>query len=399
GSNDEIGDDTTGESEGESSESGESTSESESGESTSESESGETDESESDSTETDSTETGDGDGDACAEESNLSVPELLAGVEHVIVLCMENRSFDHYFGARQLVEGQPDVDGLSGDETNLDMQGNPIGVYHLTNYTPDDPPHSWDQVHAQWNGGACDGFVVEHQKVHGDAIKQEVMGYHVREDIPVLYALADEYTLCDRWFCSLLGPTWPNRYYLHCGTSDGKTNNSPPLIGPTTIQDVCDDAGISNMNYYGDVAWKWGAFPLLGFAGTDSFDEFFTRVEDGTLEQVVIIDPSFTSNDDHPDHDITLGQALIAMIYQALAASQYWDKCLLVITYDEHGGFYDHVPPPTTPDAEGPDYEQQGFRVPALVIGPHVRKAASCTRCSTTPRSRPRSRASSGSRS
>lgn len=322
---------------------------------------------------TDSTETG-GDGDACTNESDLTLQQLLVNVEHIIVLCMENRSFDHYFGARALVEGQVDVDGLTGDESNVDQQANPIPVYHLTNYMPEDPPHGWDQVHAQWNGGANDGFVIEHQKVHGDAIKQEVMGYHLRDDLPVLYALADEYALCDRWFCSLLGPTWPNRYYLHCGTSDAKINNTPPFIGPTSIQDACDDAGITNMNYYGDVPWKWGAFPLLGFAGTDSFDEFFNRLDDGTLEEVVIIDPGFTSNDDHPAHDIQLGQALIATVYQALAQSQYWDKCLFIITYDEHGGFYDHVPPPTTPDAEGPDFQQQGFRVPSLVIGPHVRK-------------------------
>lgn len=328
-----------------------------------------------DTTETDTTDTTDtGDGDACTNESDLTLQQLLANVEHIIVLCMENRSFDHYFGARQLLEGQVDVDGLSGGESNLDQQGNAVPIYHMTNYTPEDPPHGWDQVHAQWNGGAGDGFVIEQQKVHGDEIKQEVMGYHVREDIPVLYALADEYALCDRWFCSLLGPTWPNRYYLHCGTSDGKINNSPPLLGPKSIQDACSDAGITNNNYYGDVPWKWGAFPLLGFAGTDSDDEFFNRLDSGTLEQVVIIDPGFTSNDDHPDHDIQLGQALIATVYQALAQSQYWEKSLLIITYDEHGGFFDHVPPPTTPDADGPEFQQQGFRVPSLVIGPHVRK-------------------------
>lgn len=323
------------------------------------------------------TETGDGDGDACTTESDLTLQQLLANVEHIIVLCMENRSFDHYLGSLQLLEGRPDLDGLTGDETNLDQQGNVIPIYHLTNYTPEDPPHEWDEVHAQWNGGANDGFVIEHQIKHGDAIKQEVMGYHTRDDLPVTYALADEYAVCDRWFCSLLGPTWPNRYYLHCGTSDGKINNTPPLLGPTSIQDACDDAGISHNNYYVDVPWKWGAFPLLGFAGTDSMDEFFNRIDDGTLEQVVILDPGFTSNDDHPDHDIQLGQALISTIYQALAQSQYWDKLLFVITYDEHGGFFDHVAPPTTPDAEGPNYQQQGFRVPSLVIGPHVRKG--CT--------------------
>ena len=353
GGSDEIGGDTT-----------------ETGESTSES----TTDTGTDTTETGTDTTDTGEGDACTTESDLTLPQLLANVEHIIVLCMENRSFDHYFGARKLIEGQSDVDGLVGGEFNLDQQGNAIETFHLTNYTPDDPPHGWDAVHAQWNGGANDGFVIEHQKTHGDAVKHEVMGYHVREDLPVHYALADEYALCDRWFCSLLGPTWPNRYYLHCGTSDGKTTNTPPLLGPKTIQDACKDAGISNNNYYVDVPWKWGAFPLLGFAGTEGLDGFFDRLDNGSLEQVVIIDPGFTSNDDHPDHDISLGQALIATLYQALAQSQYWEKSLFIITYDEHGGFFDHVAPPTTPDADGPDYQQQGFRVPSLVIGPHVRK-------------------------
>ncbi|WP_157596415.1 alkaline phosphatase family protein [Plesiocystis pacifica] len=321
--------------------------------------------------ESDTTDTGEG--DACVDDTNLSAAEALAEVEHIVVLCMENRSFDHYFGARQLVEGQTDLDGLSGDETNPDGLGNEVGVYHSTNYEPADPPHQWDEVHAQWNGGALDGFVTEQIKIHGEGLKDEVMGYHVREDLPVLWELADHFTLCDQWYCSLLGGTWPNRYYLHCGTSNGRTSNAPALPLPTTIQDVCGDAGISHNNYYGDVAWKWGAFPGFGFGGTDSFDEFFDAIDDGTLEQVVIIDPSFTSNDDHPSHDITLGQALIASVYTALAQSSYWDKCLLIITYDEHGGFYDHVAPPTTPDTEGPDFQQQGFRVPAVVVGPHVR--------------------------
>src|SRR5690606_36305452 len=244
-----------------------------------------------------------------------------------------NRLLGDCSGGRPLVAGPADGEGLTGDESNPDGLGNQIGVAKLDNYEPEDPPHQWEQVHAQWNGGGNDGFVTEQIKVHGESIKHEVMGYHTREDLPVLYALADKYTLCDQWFCSLLAGTWRNRYYLHCGTSNGRQSNSPAIPLPTSIQDVCDDAGISNNNYYGDVPWRWGAYPVVGFSGTDSFDEFFDRIDAGELEQVVIIDPSFTSNDDHPSHNITLGQALISMVYQALAQSQYWDKCLLVITY------------------------------------------------------------------
>ena len=323
---------------------------------------------------TDTTDTTTDGGDACVDTDNLTAAQALAGVEHIIVLCMENRSFDHYFGARQLVEGQTDVEGLDGSESNPNGMGEDITVFHLQNFEPEDPPHSWDPTHAQWNNGANDGFVLEHLNANGAEVAHEVMGYHTREDIPVLWALADEYTLCDQWFCALLGPTWPNRYFLHCATSNGRQGNTPALPYPTTIQDVCGDAGISNKNYYGDVPWRWGAFPLQGFSGTSAMGNFFDALDDGSLEQVVIIDPSFTSNDDHPSHNITLGQALISTVYQALAQSQYWNKSLLIVTYDEHGGFFDHVAPPTTPDSGGPEWQQQGFRVPAVVIGPHVRK-------------------------
>ncbi len=346
--------------------------------------SSETGSTETGSTETGSTETGSTDetdtdetdtegGDACVDTENLSLAEALVNVEHIIVLCMENRSFDHYFGARQLVEGQTDVDGLTGAETNPDGMGEDVGVFHMLNYEPADPPHQWDEVHGQWNNGALDGFVTEQIAVHGTDIKQEVMGYHTREDLPILYALADSYTLCDAWHSSELGGTWCNRYYLHCATSNGRKSNLPAFPLPTTIQDVCNDGDISNNNYYSDLAWKWGAFPGFGFAGTDSLDEFFENMDNGSLEQVVILDPSFSSNDDHPSHSIVMGQALISTIYEAIAQSDYWEKCLFLITYDEHGGFYDHVVPGTVPDSEGSEFQRQGFRVPTVVIGPHVR--------------------------
>ncbi|MCA9707676.1 MAG: alkaline phosphatase family protein, partial [Myxococcales bacterium] len=303
--------------------------------------------------------------------------DLLEQIDHIIVVCMENRSFDHYLGARALVEGIAEVDGLTGTETNLDQNGMPVGVFQMDNFQPEDPPHGWDASHAQWNDGANDGFVTEHFAQVGDAVKHEVMGYHVREHLPIYYALADAYTTCDAWFCGLLGPTWPNRYYLHAASSSGTTSNVPASPGPTSIQALCNDHGISNRNYYdGLAAWRWAAYPISGFAGTASIDQFFDKLANGGLEQVVIIDPDFLSNDDHPSHDIQLGQAFIASIYQALANSRYWERSLLIITYDEHGGFFDHVAPPTTVDDNGPEFTQLGFRVPTLVIGPHVRAGA-----------------------
>jgi len=309
------------------------------------------------------------------EPGDLTPDELLAPIEHIIILCMENRSFDHYFGAMQLVEGRP-VNGLDGTETNPDENGDPVGVFVMDNFTPVDPPHSWSRSHQQWDDGSNDGFVQAHFESNGEEVKHEVMGYHLREHLPVYYALADAYTVCDQWYCSLLGPTWPNRYFLHCATSNGRMENTAPDTLPRTIQDACEEAGITHKNYFdGIAAWRWAAFPGIGNTGTANIGQFYDKLRDGGLEQVVILDPDFFASDDHPDHDIQLGQAFIATVYEALAQSDYWESSLLIITYDEHGGFFDHVAPPTTVD-ELEDFQQLGFRVPTLVIGPHVRKGA-----------------------
>jgi phospholipase C len=307
--------------------------------------------------------------DACAADSGLSAAELLAPIETIVVLCMENRSYDHYLGALTLEEGRADLDGLTGIESNPDPDGNPVGVHVLDDFTPADPPHGWDACHNQWNGGANDGFVIE----HAGPSQADVMGYHLRSHLPVTYALADASAICDRWFSSVLGPTWPNRYYLHGASSNGIKTNLPAL-GFQSILGVLDDAGISNTNYFHDLAWASGGyFKLAGLAG---IERFFEQAAAGELPQFSIIDPQFFgsgANDDHPDHDIRLGQALIGSVFAALAQGPQWNRCLFVLTYDEHGGFYDHVAPPTTVD-EREDFRQLGIRVPSLVAGPFVRR-------------------------
>jgi len=309
-----------------------------------------------------------GGGGSCSGDGGLSPEELLAPIETIVVLCMENRSFDHYLGSLQLIEGKA-VDGLNGLESNPDPDGLPVLVHPLDDFTVDDPPHGWDAAHDQWNAGQNNGFVT----AHAGATQDDVMGYHVRSQLPATYALADAFTVCDRWFASVLGPTWPNRYYLHGATSKGQTGNSP-VFGFKSVFEVLDDAGVSHKNYYHDVAWATGAYFKLDGLGT--IESFFTAAQNGTLPSFCLIDPQFFgngANDDHPDHDIQLGQALIASVYEALAQSPQWGKTLFVITYDEHGGFFDHVAPPTTVDGDA-DFEQLGFRVPALVAGPFVRK-------------------------
>lgn len=308
-----------------------------------------------------------------------SPDDLLREIDTFVVVMMENRSFDHYFGSLSLLEGK-EVDGLSDGMSNPSTAGDPIAIHPMdVRVTNEDPPHEWAGSHEQWNDGANDGFVREHEKDHGvgSAEANHVMGYYTREALPILYALADESVLCQRWFCSVMGPTWPNRYYLHCATSDGLMTNQPPAAPLTSVFDRLDAAGISNGYYYGNLPFvaaygrQTGAFPI---------PDFFRLAADGTLPQVTFVEPILTAlttigNDDHPPADIADGQAFLSSVYAALASSPQWSKCMLVIVYDEHGGYFDHVSPGTTTD-ERPDFRQLGFRVPALVVGPRVRRGA-----------------------
>ncbi|MCC6999103.1 MAG: alkaline phosphatase family protein [Deltaproteobacteria bacterium] len=297
-------------------------------------------------------------------------PGPLGQIDTFVILMMENRSFDHYLGSLKLLEGRA-LDGLGGAEVNLAPDGSPVPSFKLDDFTPEDPPHGWSASHAQWNNGANDGFV----KAHAGPSQNDVMGYHVRQQLPTLYQLADGYTVCDRWFASVMGPTWPNRFHLHAGTSEGMQSNNP-VLGLRSIFDQLEEAGISAANYYHDVAFAAGGYRFT--RGLRKIERFFSDAAAGTLPRFSIIDPAFAgdgANDDHPDHDIRLGQALIASIHAALAASPQWERMLFVLTYDEHGGFYDHVSPPTIAESH-PGFEQLGFRVPTVVAGGRVKRGA-----------------------
>jgi phospholipase C len=369
-------------------------------------------------------------------EANALKPRgIFTGIEHVVVLMMENRSFDHYFGAMSIDpgrtdrfgnamggEGHPDVNGLSGDEFNLDLDGNRVEVFRQKRMALGDIAHEWDNCHKQFDFlnsgvGKNDGFVREHQtdlrrgatslcatqkyfgRNNGCPEYYDPMGFYAREDLPVMYALADNYTLCDNWYSSVLGPTWPNRFYLHAADSKGERGNKPAL-GMRTIWEKMREQCMRCKNYYSDLPWAHvvGEGALLGseigdgvFGGIlEQFYQsqtgpgsFLGDIEDGDLPAFSLIDPGFSSGyDDHPPSDIKLGQAFIAYVYKLLTHNpDVWKKTLFIITYDEHGSFYDHVVPPgNVPssaqsfDKNGKDFQQLGMRVPALVIGPHVKK-------------------------
>jgi phospholipase C len=309
---------------------------------------------------------------ACA-ASDRPASELLAGIETIVVLCLENRSFDHCLGSLRLLEGRLDIDGLVGSEWNPDADGNPVGLHLIDERLAADPPHNWGAAHRQWHGGANDGFV----QAHAGAYQADVMGYRVRAQLPVTYALADAGVVCNRWFSSCLGPTWPNRAYLHAATSTGMQDNLPMLFVEPTIWDRLAAARLGGVNYYHDVPWAFGAFGKL--SGIEPVERFFQDAAAGRLPPLAVIDPAFTggtANDDHPTKDSQLSQAMVASVVAALGASPQWSRCLFVLTYDEHGGFFDHVAPPALRPGLEPfsAFDRLGFRVPTVVVGPHVRR-------------------------
>ena len=329
-------------------------------------------------------------------------PDRPVGITTYVYLMMENRSYDHWFGARSRFEGK-EGDGFSASMMMPDASGALVAPYAPPGRDAScvlDPPHGWDAAHNSFNGGLMDGFLKEHQADHPGS--NEALQYLTREQVPVSYALADAYTSCDRWFCSVMGPTLPNRAYWHAASSFGLKVNNEVLnkfgagVPIPTIYNRLEDKGVDWAYYYGNLA----VVSLLGKEGPYKVDlgpndgtghirrfgdallgagQFFEDAAAGVLPPVVYIDPAFGENDEHPPVHPILGQELIASIYTALANSPQWNNIMLVITYDENGGFFDHVPPPTTvDDTEAqfgiPGFEQMGFRVPTIVAGPYVKQ-------------------------
>jgi phospholipase C len=295
------------------------------------------------------------------------------GITTIVIVMMENRTYDHYLGARKLLEGKGG-DGLVDGMGQNDMGGTFRPIYRESVDCVADPPHGWDASRVQFNGGANDGFMKAYQAAQGVDIAPYVVGYFGREDLPVTYALADAYTMCDRWFASVMGPTFPNRWYLHSGQSGGYNYNELQLPSHwPTIYDRLDAAGVPWRYYYTDLPFLLTMGVPIG--NQFALDQYFVDAMRGELPPVVMVDPGFALNDDHPPHHPLLGQQFIASIYNALATSPQWRNTLMVVTYDEHGGFFDHVAPPTAPDdraAQG--FDQLGFRVPTLILGPYAKK-------------------------
>jgi len=312
--------------------------------------------------------------------------------DHIVVLMQENRSYDHYFGKLRKKSGPPH--GTSNPDP---LGGDPIKPFHQKRYCETaDLDHSWNGTHREFNNGAMNGFTTENVDPT-DPSGRRAMGFYTRKDLPFYYKLYKKFASGDRFFCSVLSQTFPNRYYLLAGTSFGHINNAfPPAIGvewtQRTIFNLLDEAvpPVTWKIYYSDLPFGALFAYVFNRLGTNSapVSQFAIDAAAGTLPQVSFVDPSFvgeTENDEHPPTNIQKGQAFVAGIVNAVLASPKWSRTAMFITYDEHGGYFDHVPPPPAclPDAIPPDlnpgdepgaFDNYGIRVPFVAISPYSKK-------------------------
>ncbi len=381
--------------------------------------------------------------------------ERLQGVKHVVVLMMENRSFDQMLGFLGKHGRVPGVNGLTGGETNYDEEGRAYESFEWgeeeTSFHPPqdrsgkilDPCHSPGCVAEQlrdFHGRSPGGYVRNFAgRRDGQGRPLEIppeyrglpMGYYSEKHLPTYDLLAREYAVCDAWHSSIPGDTWPNRLYSIAGEEGEPVGSRPGLWQQVLkrLRGVPVLGGLGKAPIY-DVAaftrhldlpqWRWYSHDPATLRGADSeyrrfsrphrenfayfdrkrmslatraaegaivelHDSFLDDVAKGQLRDVSWIDPNFidlkvldpNSNDDHPPSDVRAGQALVLEIYEALVKSPGWEDTLLVVVYDEHGGFYDHVLPPPVAAGDPGKHGTLGVRVPALVVGPRVRKGVS----------------------
>ncbi len=308
-------------------------------------------------------------------------------IDHIVVFMQENRSFDSYFGQLPAA-GHPDADGLPPGTFNPDPVGVAQPAFHQTKYCTDDTNHGWTGSHNEFSFGGNTGFVTQNEPDGGRA-----MGYYDESDLPFYYALAKTFAIGDRYFCSLLGPTFPNRFYLLTGTSFGRIRNDFQNGGfaQRSIFDVLDEHGVTWKVYYNDYPFA-SLLKIKTKSNIVKYSRFLTDAAAGALPQVAYVDPAIgittAETDEHPPANIQQGQQFAAQVIHAVMQSPNWPTTALFFMYDEHGGFYDHVPPPRAcipddiapmldlkdPDSNYPaQFDRYGFRVPVVVISPFAR--------------------------
>jgi phospholipase C len=293
-------------------------------------------------------------------------------IEHVVLVMSENRSFDHMLG------WLPNADGKQAGLSYLDSNG---ASHQTHNLAPDwtgcghpDPNHSYDGGRAEYDGGKMDGFL--QSSTGNDSYS---IGYYAEKSLHVLAALHRNFTTCDRYFPSILGPTFPNRIFANSGQTD-RLDDSFTISKLPTIWDNLKTAGISHKYYYGNIPFLalWG-LKYLGIC--EKFSVFLSDCANDTLPAVSYLDPSLTlllntANDDHPFSDIRNGEAFLSQVYQAIATSPAWNSTVVIFTRDEWGGFFDHVAPPRALAPNNTDTDLVngkallGMRVPTAIVSP-----------------------------
>jgi phospholipase C len=359
----------------------------------------------------------------------------LNDIEHFVILIQENRSFDHYFGSYRGVTGFADPHVLRLDDgSGLTIfaqpgyaggyKGDHLYPFHINSYSngecTNDINHSWGPQHTYWDGGRMDGFVTGHLQADGAANGPLAMGYYTRADLQFYYALADAFTICDQYHCSVIGPTDPNRLYSMSAWLDPAGTQGGPILSTstsrverfgtltwTTMPEQLQARGIGWKVYssadgnFGDNVLpyfkQYQTNPTLAanalapsYPGT-----FQTDVASGNLPQVSwVLAPLVES--EHPPAPPQFGEAVVADVLNTLVSNpSVWAKTALLITYDENGGFFDHVPPPVAPAGTKGEYLTAsplpsdasgvvgpiglGFRVPMLVVSPFSRGGFVCS--------------------
>ncbi|OVA02926.1 Phosphoesterase [Macleaya cordata] len=332
-------------------------------------------------------------------------------IKTVVVLVQENRSFDHMLGWMKSLN--PEINGVSGTESNplstTDPNSNRIYFGDRSEHVDPDPGHSFQAVYEQLYGvqfeasssvnkvPTMEGFAQQAESKQ-KGLSDTVMNGFKPESIPVYKELVSEFALFDRWFSSVPAETQPNRLFVHSATSHGAiTNDTKKLIEgypQKTIFESMDEDGYSFGIYhqYPPSTLFYRNLRKLKYVGNfHQFDlHFKNHCEEGKLPNYVVIEQRYfdlkllPGNDDHPSHDVAEGQKFIKHVYETLRASPQWNEMLFIITYDEHGGFYDHVPTPTVgvpspDDIVGPEpykfqFDRLGVRVPTIMISPWIER-------------------------
>jgi phospholipase C len=295
-------------------------------------------------------------------------------IQHVVVVMMENRSFDHLFG------WLPNADGQQAGLTYLDKNGQAQATHELApDYTGcafPDPDHSYAGGRTEYANGLMSGFL---QTANPGL---NAIGYYNETDLPFRSALARNYLTCDHYFCSILGPTFPNRIFQHCGQTD-RLGDDLSLCTLPTIWDNLLAAGVSHKYYFSNIPYLalWG-LKYLDICAL--YTDFLADCAAGTLPAVSFVEPTFTTltnldEDDHPFSDVRNGDAFLAKTFHAVSTSPNLSNTVFIINFDEWGGFYDHVAPPraVAPNNTDPDLVDGkallGFRVPCIVASPWTR--------------------------